>query len=398
MNRHPRARGRRSAFALTATGGAAGRCRTRRSRTGRRRGVQPPGGTAHLGDAAVRHDRPLRVPQPGARRTRSRWSPTGSRSRSRPAVRTSTAFATDARYDINVDNNGGHQARRDYRWTFKDHYRQQEHLPVRHGSGDLAQRREPELLPDLPAGRIARTARARCSSRTSRSRRPTSARRRCRTTPRCARRRDRRSPEKQRQVLRRSGRGPVLPRPAGLRPALRRRPSASPATTPWPGFNVNSVALQVPAAAGSPRRATPRRTRSSASGRRPTEQGVNGKYHQVSRLGNPLVNEVVIPLKDKDRFNASKPSQGHAVPRLRHQAGAAEARSRPSTASTAPKSRATTSCRCSSPVSRASTSRRASRPSEQLRLNMSTPVTAEPEPARRDRWRQPGLPERAAPG
>jgi hypothetical protein len=28
---------------------------------------------------------------------------------------------------------------------------------------------------------------------------------------------------------------------------------------------------------------------------------------QVSRLGNPLVNEVVIPVKDKDRFNASQP-------------------------------------------------------------------------------------------
>ena len=28
---------------------------------------------------------------------------------------------------------------------------------------------------------------------------------------------------------------------------------------------------------------------------------------QVSRLGMPLVNEVVIGLKDKDKFNASKP-------------------------------------------------------------------------------------------
>jgi hypothetical protein len=28
---------------------------------------------------------------------------------------------------------------------------------------------------------------------------------------------------------------------------------------------------------------------------------------QVSRLGMPLVNEVVVGLKDKDKFNASKP-------------------------------------------------------------------------------------------
>jgi hypothetical protein len=33
----------------------------------------------------------------------------------------------------------------------------------------------------------------------------------------------------------------------------------------------------------------------------------SGRYTQVSRLGQPLVNEVVIGLKDKDRFNASEP-------------------------------------------------------------------------------------------
>jgi hypothetical protein len=33
-----------------------------------------------------------------------------------------------------------------------------------------------------------------------------------------------------------------------------------------------------------------------------------GAWTQVSRLGMPLVNEVVIGLKDKDRFNASKPA------------------------------------------------------------------------------------------
>jgi hypothetical protein len=32
-----------------------------------------------------------------------------------------------------------------------------------------------------------------------------------------------------------------------------------------------------------------------------------GAFTQVSRLGNPLVNEVVIGLRDKDRFNASRP-------------------------------------------------------------------------------------------
>ena len=45
---------------------------------------------------------------------------------------------------------------------------------------------------------------------------------------------------------------------------------------------------------------------------------------QVSRLGMPLVNEVVIGLKDKDRFNASKPGR-RPVRRLRHQSDAAGA-------------------------------------------------------------------------
>ncbi len=44
-----------------------------------------------------------------------------------------------------------------------------------------------------------------------------------------------------------------------------------------------------------------------ASGHQTSER-VGGAWTQVSRLGMPLVNEVVIGLKDKDKFNASKPS------------------------------------------------------------------------------------------
>ena len=43
----------------------------------------------------------------------------------------------------------------------------------------------------------------------------------------------------------------------------------------------------------------------TATGKGATVEG--GAYTQVSRLGMPLVNEVVIGLKDKDRFNASEP-------------------------------------------------------------------------------------------
>jgi Domain of unknown function (DUF4331) len=46
---------------------------------------------------------------------------------------------------------------------------------------------------------------------------------------------------------------------------------------------------------------------SPASGHQASEKA-GGAWVQVSRLGMPLVNEVVIGLKDKDKFNASKPS------------------------------------------------------------------------------------------
>jgi hypothetical protein len=72
------------------------------------------------------------------------------------------------------------------------------------------------------------------------------------------------------------------------------------------GFNVNSVALQVPRSVLA---------RKGNTGANPIvgiwsttdRRGVDGRYRQVSRLGMPLVNEVVIPLKDKNRFNASAP-------------------------------------------------------------------------------------------
>ena len=68
------------------------------------------------------------------------------------------------------------------------------------------------------------------------------------------------------------------------------------------GYNVNSVALQVPSSQltsnGDPVVGIWTTTQKKTS---------SGSWAQVSRLGNPLVNEVVIPLKDKDRFNRSQP-------------------------------------------------------------------------------------------
>ncbi|CAL9625444.1 hypothetical protein SUDANB105_05944 [Streptomyces sp. enrichment culture] len=69
------------------------------------------------------------------------------------------------------------------------------------------------------------------------------------------------------------------------------------------GYNVNSVALQVP------NELIRQSAHQPVVGIWSTTQRKNaqGQWRQVSRLGNPLVNEVVNPLKDKDRFNADAP-------------------------------------------------------------------------------------------
>jgi hypothetical protein len=83
------------------------------------------------------------------------------------------------------------------------------------------------------------------------------------------------------------------------------------------GFNTNTMVLQVPKtevakggdAAGNPvigvwSTASRRSTRiQTADG----SQSFRGKWVQLSRLGNPLVNEVVVPVGAKDYFNASAP-------------------------------------------------------------------------------------------
>ncbi|HEY9027378.1 MAG TPA: DUF4331 domain-containing protein, partial [Burkholderiaceae bacterium] len=84
-------------------------------------------------------------------------------------------------------------------------------------------------------------------------------------------------------------------------------------------FNVTTLALEVPKSClvagndpviGAWTTASLRQTRVLDPAPRPGWQTTDrdgGAWTQVSRLGNPLVNELVIGLKDKDRFNASKP-------------------------------------------------------------------------------------------
>jgi Domain of unknown function (DUF4331) len=88
------------------------------------------------------------------------------------------------------------------------------------------------------------------------------------------------------------------------------------------GYNVNSIVLQVPesdvtrngrgvSSAGASNAvvgvwsSTERRRLQVTNDVR--GRGSKGRWVQVSRLGNPLVNELVIPLGQKDRFNRTQP-------------------------------------------------------------------------------------------
>ncbi|MER5863527.1 DUF4331 domain-containing protein [Kitasatospora sp. NPDC002040] len=89
------------------------------------------------------------------------------------------------------------------------------------------------------------------------------------------------------------------------------------------GYNVNTIALQVPkkdlALKGDAERNPVIGVWSTTErqGAVVADKGGEGKgeagWRQVSRLGNPLVNEVVVPLKYKDAFNALTPDKDRTV-------------------------------------------------------------------------------------
>jgi hypothetical protein len=92
------------------------------------------------------------------------------------------------------------------------------------------------------------------------------------------------------------------------------------------GFNVHTIAIEVPIASLTANGSFPSSmsdpnailgawstvSRPSVTTRRDGKERTNQNYVQVSRLGQPLVNEVVLPLALKDAFNALEPT-GDAV-------------------------------------------------------------------------------------
>jgi hypothetical protein len=98
----------------------------------------------------------------------------------------------------------------------------------------------------------------------------------------------------------------------------------SPATDMLSGFNVNTIALELPASMLTRDHQSPAQTNhpwlgAYASTSRPKVTVLGGhdegrwhharRFVQVQRLANPLVNELIIGTKDKDRWNALDPEQ-----------------------------------------------------------------------------------------
>jgi hypothetical protein len=77
------------------------------------------------------------------------------------------------------------------------------------------------------------------------------------------------------------------------------------------GFNVHSIAIQVPKMAlrgGNPIIGVwATASRPTTTTRQAGSEASTGSFVQVSRLGMPLVNELVLPVGQKDKWNGSKP-------------------------------------------------------------------------------------------
>ena len=238
-------------------------------------------------------------------------------------------FGDDVKYTINVDNDG--DAVDDIVWEFRfDQGPERQHLPVQHRSHQLADDPDFNIRQTYSVAKVENGRRTVIGSaaRAAGQHRPALD-----AQLRPAGLRGRRRPERRQQ-------GFAGPRDdpffvdlgsvfdlAGLRPFnqahLIPRPTEA-GVDGVSGYNTHSIVLQVPikqltgdkkaltgaddpdAVIGVYAASWRRQTKVlSPSGNDPLSLG---QWVQVSRLGMPLVNEVVIPLGKKDRFNASEPA------------------------------------------------------------------------------------------
>jgi hypothetical protein len=173
------------------------------------------------------------------------------------------------------------------------------------------------------------------------------------------------------------------------------------------GYNVNTIALQVPfkdvALNGDVKRnpvigvwSTADRAKVRVTGSTPS-RSPDADRVQVSRLGNPLVNEVVVPAGLKDAFNALSPDKDASIPQVVNRVTDPEVPHlvqsiygipAPATprndlseiflTGLTTKANGPIKVNLNSQMNNADVKAAAFRPSEMLRLNLSTPVTAKP--------------------
>lgn len=211
------------------------------------------------------------------------------------------AFATDARYDIKIDNDGDAKADRTFRYTFTDSYQTKNTFlyangPVTNLNDENLNFRQRFTLTRIANGKPKVIAKGRVApSNVGQA-----------TIPDYEVLRD------QAVKQTKNGKGMVYagqaddPFFADLRvfDLLYGGDLSEVGNDTLAGYNVNTTVLKIPS-----------KNLTRGNGNDPvvgvwtttSRQTDSGGWQQVSRLGNPLVNEVVIPLKDKDRFNASRP-------------------------------------------------------------------------------------------
>ena len=285
------------------------------------------------------------------------------------------SFATDARYDIHIDNNADAKPDVTFRWTFKDHYRSKD--TFLYANGPVTSLND-ENLNFYQTYRLVRIK----GDKTTvlvKNRKVAPSNVGEASMPDYAALRDQAT-----TAVGKNARSFVGQAEDSFFLDLRvfdllyGGDLSEVGDDTLDGFNVNSVALQVPrrwlARNGDAERNPIIGTWSTTS-----KKSVGGGYRQVSRLGMPLVNEVVLPLAVKDAFNASKPTDDVAAldyvtnPELPRLIEAVYGIPAPETPRNDLVSVFLTG------VEGINKPRGKITPSEQLRLNMSTPITANPD-------------------
>ncbi len=284
------------------------------------------------------------------------------------------SFATDAQYDIHVDNNADAKPDVTFRWTFKDHYVTKDTFLAATGPVTSLKDKDLNYYQTYKLVRIGKNKK----KTIIKSRRVAPSNIGSASMPAYNKLRSKATTRVGKNVKSFAGQAED-PFFLDLRvfDLLYGGDLSESGDDTLAGFNVQSVALQVPQKWVA-KNQNPKKNPVIGTWTTTQKKSTNGKWVQVSRLGNPLVNEVVIPLKLKDGFNASKPTQDGAAlkyvtnPELPRLIEAVYGIDAPKTPRNDLVSVFLTGVKGLNKAEGKVT------PSEQLRLNMSTPVTAEP--------------------